>query len=356
MTADCLDWERGLLSLFGSIPPQLNRHAGAARVHLAGWVTRQGLVRRAQARERFDRADFAWFAAQTYPATGRAGVCLIADWFAWLFLLDDQFDDGLVGRDPGQVTAIMTDLMAVLAADPGTVRPQAGQAPAIVVALADLWERTAPLVTTWWRERFVGHIAAGGAAAFWEAGNRAAGVVPDRQDYVESRRHTGAIYVCMDLIEPVDDIDLPPEILTDPLFQRVLGAACDVVCWTNDLYSAPKEASLGERHNLVLITEHAGRLSRARALARVADEIATELRDFLVLEPQVLRKWPEQEQQLRKYLNGMRSWMRGNFDWSRRTKRYSGDLDASPADYLEQVTGIAPAGVGASTAWERSNE
>jgi hypothetical protein len=141
----------------------------------------------------------------------------------------------------------------------------------------------------------------------------------------------------MDLIEPVNGIDLPSDVLRDTLFQRALGAACDVVCWTNDLYSAQKEADLREHHNLVLITEHIEQVSRARAFAEVARETVAELDNFLALEPQVLAAWPEHGEQLRKYLNGMRSWMRGNYDWSRRTKRYALDA-AGPADYIEPVT------------------
>ena len=45
------------------------------------------------------------------------------------------------------------------------------------------------------------------------------------------------------------------------------------------------------------------------------------------------------------YLDGMRSWMRGNLDWSRQTPRYNHD-DVSqycrPQDYLEEaVLGVA---------------
>jgi Terpene synthase family 2, C-terminal metal binding len=343
MTARGQDLPDEDLPLFDSIPPLLNVHVEAARVHLTEWVQQCGLVQRAQARARFERADFAWFAAQTYPVADEAGLCLIADWFAWLFLLDDQFDDGLVGRDLSQVQAVMNDLLNVLASEPGGPRPLPERAPAIVVALADLWKRTAPLSSRRWRQRFIEHIAAGGAAAFWEASNRVGHVVPDRRAYVEKRRHTGAIYVCMDLIEVVDGIDLPADVLQGPLFEQTLGAACDVVCWTNDLYSARKEASLREYHNLVLITEHIGRLPRAQAFAVVAQDTAAELGRFLELESRVLTAWPEHGDQLQKYLSGMRSWMRGNYDWSRRTKRY--DLDAAgPADYLEPVT-ASPVGV-----------
>jgi hypothetical protein len=46
------------------------------------------------------------------------------------------------------------------------------------------------------------------AAGTWVAGTRIAGVVPDEATYIGKRRHTGAIQVCVDLAEIVQDIDI----------------------------------------------------------------------------------------------------------------------------------------------------
>jgi hypothetical protein len=98
-------------------------------------------------------------------------------------------------------------------------------------ALVDLWGRTAPRATAGWRRRFGAQVAECFAAATWEAANRMRGVVPEVGVYIEKRRHTGATYVCMDLIEPMRDIELPQDVLlAAPVFQAALDAACDVVC------------------------------------------------------------------------------------------------------------------------------
>lgn len=312
-------------------PPRESQHVAAARAHLERWVTGFGLVRAPAARDRFGRADFGWFAAVTYPQTDEAGLCLIADWFGWLFLLDDQLDDGLLGRDPGRAQELMAEFGAVLT---GAGLPERHSA--IAAALADLWRRTAPRGTAAWRERFVAHVVAGGAAAYWEAGNRVAGIVPDEPGYIEHRRHTGAIYVCMDLVEVVRGIDLPPAVYDDAPFQDALRAACDVVCWTNDLYSLDKETALGERHNLVTVVSHARRLSTADAVRHVVEAVDREVRVFEDRGRLALGGWPEYRDELAAYLDGMRSWMRGNLDWSSRTRRYRIPAGGTAAvDYVE---------------------
>lgn len=311
-----------------SMPPRCNPHADAAITHLDRWVADHGLITRAAARERFDRANFGWFAAITYPTANEPDLALVADWFAWLFLLDDQLDDGLLGKDSARTADLMRAMFDVLNGSPAP-----DGAPTIVTSLADLWRRTAATASPAWRRRFVDHVVAGGLAACWEADNRARGVVPDIESYVVNRRHTGAIYVCMDLIEIVEHIDLPADVHDSRPFADALDAACDVVCWTNDLYSLDKETSLGEYHNLVTVSRHALGLTDAEALDWVAGRIAERVRDFLTAEPAAGHTGTDA------YLVGMRSWMRGNLDWSASTRRYR---DAArdygdPLDYLETV-------------------
>ncbi|EWC58124.1 Pentalenene synthase (PS) (Sesquiterpene synthase) (Sesquiterpene cyclase) [Actinokineospora spheciospongiae] len=321
-----------LWAAFAPIPPECNPHVAAARDHLDRWVTEQGVVLRPLARERFTAADFGWFAAVTHPSADETGLCLIADWFAWLFLLDDQLDDGLLGRDPGRTGELLAMMFDVLR---GTPPPP--DAPALVGALADLWRRTAEPAGAAWRQRFVDHVIAGGMAAGWEADNRARGVVPDEQTYVERRRHTGAIYVCLDLVEVVGVGEVPGAAYADERFERALRAACDVVCWTNDLYSHDKEASLGECHNLVAVVRHGHGLDVAGALDLVTERVVERVADYLRFERAAVEVGgPE----VAGCLAGMRSWMRGNLDWSARTRRYR---DAAVGSYVEsELVGRRP--------------
>ncbi|MCG5217683.1 terpene synthase family protein [Streptosporangium soli] len=323
---------------FDDLAPLVNEHVAAAREHLDAWVLQHGLVRRESARQRFAHADFGWFAAVTYPTADETGLCLIADWFAWLFLLDDQFDDGAVGREPARVQELMGEMAAVLLHDggpPAVVRPGS---PAIVESLADLWSRTVPHSTPEWRDRFVGHVAEGGMAAFWEAGNRVAGEVPDEATYIAKRRHTGAIYVCMDLIEIVERSVVPAPVYGDETYQDALRSACDVVCWTNDVYSLEKELSLGEYHNLVAVVEHARGLDRDGSVSHVVTAISEEIRAYQEREGRTFAEFPAHADVLAANFAGMRSWMRGNLDWSARTKRYRrADTTSAhrPTDYLD---------------------
>jgi hypothetical protein len=317
-TSDVVD--EALTEVFAQLPPRNNPHVGPARRHLREWVEAVGLVRSESAATRFESANFAGFAAQTYPDADETALCLVADWFGWLFLLDDQLDDGLVGRDLNATQALVYQLAAVLL-DGET----SAQSP-IAAALADLWQRTRMRASADWRDRFTRHMTAGCAAALWETTNRIAGVIPSVADYVANRRHTGAIYVCMDLVDVVTGTEVPAEVYLEPAFQQVLTAACDVVCWTNDLYSLDKEHGLGEVHNLVTVVEHHSGCSRDQAVLEVVGAVDSELDRFLVGAAVLARR---ANPAIEVALAGMRSWTRGNFDWSSATRRYL-DLDLAP--------------------------
>lgn len=319
-------------------PHRVNPHVDRARTHVTRWVRRVGLVQRAYPRKRFERADFAWFAAVVHPTADASQLNLMADWFAWLFLVDDQLDDGRLGRSPGRAAEITRQMRSVLESDSRHlgVGPDV---PTAVSSLADLWQRTAPHATPEWRQRFVAHLAEClRTAAVWEAGNRVGRIIPSEETYIVNRRHTGAIYVCMDLIEVVERISVPESLYRSTLFTSALDAACNVVCWTNDVYSLAKERARGEVHNLVFLVQHHRGLDQQTALARVRAAIEYETERFLKAEAELLAAHPDQARLFVPCLNGMRTWMRGNLDWSRRTQRYhplSGSVEERPEEYLE---------------------
>ncbi|MFJ7198208.1 MULTISPECIES: terpene cyclase [unclassified Streptomyces] len=330
--------ESELPDIYCPFPQRTNPNVGHTRVHLDEWTRNTGLVHRDSARDRFVQADFGSFVGMVYPTADSKNLDLVADWFVWLFLVDDQLDDGHLGRSPERVRDVVGLMRNVIEDDtPGTLPD--GQLPAAVVALADLWERTTPAAAPHWRTRFGWHLTTYlTTTTTWEAGNRAAGVVPSEETYIAKRRHTGAIHVCMDLIEIVAGIEAPESIHNDSRFITALEASCNVVCWANDVYSYEKEQVLGEIHNLVHLVRHHRGYGKREALEHVCARTTAETERFMTAESELLAAYPQLSWMLGPYLDGMRSWMRGNLDWSRQTPRYN-PADVSqyeePEEYLE---------------------
>jgi hypothetical protein len=100
------------------------------------------------------------------------------------------------------------------------------------------------------------------------------------------------------------------------------------------VFSLEKERGLGEWQNLVAVVGHARGLSDQDALPIACDMIDARTAEYVEYEAALLAGFGGEP--VRRYVDGMRSWIRGNLDWSRRTHRYrEGWSGEQPSRYLE---------------------
>jgi Terpene synthase family 2, C-terminal metal binding len=309
--------------------------AASAEEHVRAWVRAHGLVRSENAMRRFDKTEAGDLAARVYrSAATESALAVAADWIGWLFLIDDQFDEGSAGRSPEAARERILPLLDLFTAD----CPGPGPAGDVLQsALTDLWLEIKGRMPREWRGRFVRHVREYLNGCAWEAANRAGGIVPGPQEYVPNRRAAGAIWPCLDLLEFATGAPLPEWIHRDLLFSEMCGIAADVVCWTDDLLTVTKERARGDVHNLVIVTEHANGCTADAAAHLVEGLIELRIADFEARERR-LTGWfdavgldePMQRRVLL-YVDGLRDWMRGHFDWGMKTVRYH---------EVEQQTGV----------------
>ncbi len=329
--------------IFCPFPPEINPHVAVAQQHVLEWVECFGLIQKESARQRFLRADFGQFAACTHPSIDIDDLALVSDWCAWLFLVDDQFDDGTLGTHLDKAREVTKAFLAVLSSERNNSHQSLDSSDghsAAVVALADLWQRTRPYGQSGWSLRFYHHVADCFAGAQWEAQNRIQGTIPDVNEYIEKRRDTGAVYICLDLIDITKRINLPREIYEHATFQTLLDTASNVICWCNDIFSLEKEIKRGEYHNLVLVVRHADQSSLQEALDKVNDMVTEEMQQFLAAEQQIQGLFPEHIEDIQTYIDDLKSWIRGNIDWSSKTLRYSWIEEASSRESIEYIERI----------------
>ena len=160
------------------------------------------------------------------------------------------------------------------------------------------------------------------AACVWEATNRKQGITPDVATYIKMRPFSGGLYTYINLIEIIEQITLPRRVREHPTVQRLTLTANNVVCWTNDIVSLAKELKQGDVHNLVLALQHKHRLTLQEAMDRAAALHAAEVRAFIDLELRLPSFGTVLDSQVKAYSSVLRSWMRGNLDWSYTSGRY----------------------------------
>ena len=123
-------------------------------------------------------------------------------------------------------------------------------------------------------------------------------------------------------IELCEHIELPPNLRGTSVVRRLNRLTNNVISWSNDLFSLEKELRQGELLNLVVALRAEYGLTLQAAVTRAAQMHDAEVRAFLELESHLPSFGAQADALLKRYIAGLRSWMRGNVDWSQMTARY----------------------------------
>ena len=309
-------------------------HASRVDRHVVDWAIGSGLPRDEAEVVRLREARVGRLAARTAPQASVAALELLADWQMWLFLFDDQFcDESAVGSDLARLSEVITAFVRVLddAADHAAHdggNGQDGQAERFVVALAGLMRRLNELATGSQAFRFVSAVRGYFLAQFWEAGHRAADRPAVLSEYQAMRRHSGAVPTCIALIDLADGFELSTGEFCRADVRELTDMAVNVTCWANDILSFPKESQRSLKvHSLPAVLAAERDLPVAQALAAAVQLHDREVARYVDAEGPVRRT---ASPELRRYLDGLRSWMGGNYRWSLETGRYNVTTVAEP--------------------------
>ncbi|MFK0045976.1 terpene synthase family protein [Streptomyces sp. NPDC090741] len=234
---------------------------------LWAWLDAQHLADAAAAREYVRRTRPTLASALYHPNSESTALLPQAQYMAWAFIVDDELDDGPIGRDPAACEAAITRMIAVfdgdVADDP------------LTRALGDLWPRLAEGKSMSWQKSFW----AGQATWLWttyvEAVNRVTGHIQSVPEYQQHRCNSIGEYMMMDLCEVGTRIDLPDAVRRLPAMRTLRQSAAGQIGTFNDICSARKDMAAGNRLNLVLLLKEENELSLQEAVER-ANGIATD--------------------------------------------------------------------------------
>ncbi|MER7460455.1 terpene synthase [Micromonospora sp. NPDC126480] len=301
-------------------PFPAGRHVETERVggESIVWAQRFGLV---TSGHRLRRADAAGLAGRACPAGPADRLRLLADLISWLFVMDDTCDEDGLGAAPTRLAPVVAGLLDVLdrQGDPRAAQPT-GAGP-LGDALDDLCRRVRDAGPPGLLRRFTGQVRTYLLSLFWEAANREQGRVPLDGEYVQMRRHTGAVEPSFTLTDLAAGALPGPERCADPALAALDLLAADLVCWCNDLFSYGKENhDARDAHNLVTVLAEASGGGEAAALRAAADRFNQALSAYLAAEATL---WAEGDDALRTVLGSRRNWIRATYDWSRTAARYA---------------------------------
>jgi hypothetical protein len=295
----------------------LNPKAEEAEAHAVQWALSMRIIETTAAEQRFRRARFPLLIARAYPFSPLEPLNVVVDWNCWLFLWDDQCDEGQLGREPDRLAAAHARYIEILHGSEASARDMR-----MSFALEDIRNRMLAMRRGPWFDRFVRSVHQYFDACVWEATNRKNGTIPGVDQYIEKRLASGAVYTDVELFELSDDVVLPDDVRSSEIIQELTRIANDVVCWSNDIVSHRKEMLRGDVHNLVLVLQHERKIPLPEAIQRAAAMNAAEMQRFISWEQRLPRYEPDIQRNVERYVRLLRAWMRGNIDWALGSRRY----------------------------------
>lgn len=269
--------------------------------------------------ERFDEEGFALLTSYCYPAASLEQLVVITDFCGYLFFVDDIADtDVEIGRHADRLSPILDmHVAALLHGEPGPSHEPLAE------LLVDIRRRLLEFMSPRWHERFAGEVreyliqGTLAGAHHWTRST-----TPRLEDYIAQRRFDSALYPAQSLIEVAESAEMPEALERSPGVRRMRELCNGVVSLTNDLFSYPKEVLRSRNPNNVLhvLMTHEG-LGLEEAVDRTVELLRGMVEEFHGRE-QALHDRVGPSDVLSSYVRGLRSWMRGNIDWSLRSGRY----------------------------------
>jgi hypothetical protein len=298
-------------------PSTLHEQVATAEAATLAWADRFGLAREPAVRRRLAATGSARLAGRVGPRATLPGLLLNTDWQTWLFLFDDAFcDEADLGRRSADTIQMAAQVLRVV--EKGDVPIE--DANPFLAALDDLRSRLRELATPEQFDRFAAQTVFYLLALTWEAAHRERRTIADYDEYVAMRRHSGAVFPFLALIDVINGFELPGAAWSSPRLRAVNDAAADIICWGNDIMSYPREIRRSTQVlSLPAVLCRARGLSIAQALRESADLHDQRIRDFQRMEAPLLA---EGDPQVARYLADIRSWISGHLAWSVETRRY----------------------------------
>ncbi|MFD4867843.1 terpene synthase family protein [Streptomyces sp. NPDC058412] len=279
---------------------------------LGAWARSTGLVTTEAGEAHLEAIGLCRWASYVLPGCGAREQALMAQWAAFVCLVDDAFDAHPSAQRHDAAGTLMPTLLGVLE----TARPPTAHASPAVKALADLWRRTGQAASGAWRERFIARYTEFAEASVEEAQVRESGTLLDLPAYLGIRHRSITMLPLVEVSEQLCGSTLTDFWRGHEGVHRLRQAAVAAVACGNDIASAEAEHALGQQ-NIISVIARIERCDRATAYDKAVAHLREQLRACRVAKAEL-----DTQPGAASYATLLGNWVYGSLRWQCETRRF----------------------------------
>lgn len=304
-------------NLYCPFPERKNQYFEVLQDYALQWVLRFKLIDSESLYQRFSKAKFYLLTAGAYPHCQLEELKIANDVIDWLFIWDDQCDISDLGKKPELLKIWCNRFLEIL----NGAELTADDLP-LGFALRDIRNRIINRGSITFFHHFVRNFEDYFYGCIEEAHNRVTVSIPDVEAYIKIRSANATAALCLNLIEFCDRVMIPYSLRNHDTLNKLTQMTINILAWSNDIFSAPREIANGEVHNLVFVIHHHQKIPLEKAMLAAAAMHNQEVENLVKLESQITYFSAEIDAEITKYISGLHAWIRGNLDWYAHSGRY----------------------------------
>src|SRR5690606_12070882 len=155
-----------------------------------------------------------------------------------LFVLDDQYDEATAAteavRKKENFELFQEQVRSILEDHQQRTLSQHGPA---LAASSDFWVRICRLSSLSSHDRFAESMKRAFVANLWRIELVKQNRLPAVEEYMQFRQQFGGANFFADLVEVMEGISLPDEVIWHETVQTLITLCSDTICYANDLFS-----------------------------------------------------------------------------------------------------------------------
>ncbi|CAE6452514.1 unnamed protein product [Rhizoctonia solani] len=277
------------------------------------WFDSYGILSDSDRKKFFD-CRFCLLVSLLYPDADLDHLRPAMDFMLWLFSFDDMADLGEFKLE-GLKRAV--DITMTVLQDPDSIQPNLKIAATLHSFFNRMRQNGSPTAI----RHFIEATESYTRAIAQEMVDEHAGHIQTFEEYRKYRPDTSAVKLTLATLEYAHGINIPDEVLHDPIISQLSLAGNEILTWANDIYSFPREYAGGHTHNLVFIIMWYNQLELQDAVDYVNQLIEQRVQDYLEAKAKLRSFGPDLDEEVTRYIQGIEYCVQACIDWSFITTR-----------------------------------